>query len=208
MSAAEPLKELENRCLACRACDLRKWCRQVVFGEGRPDAPVMFVGEAPGGEEDRMGRPFVGPAGRLLDRLLAFAGFSRAEVYITNVVKCRPPGNREPSPQEAASCRHYLMEQIRLIRPRIIVCLGALAVRSLVDPEARITRVRGQWFERDGAKILPTFHPAAVLRDREKLAPVALDFRKVAAAHRALEAQVRAREPIRAEQPSLDFPDP
>jgi DNA polymerase len=179
----------------------------VVFGEGRPDASVMFVGEAPGGEEDRLGRPFVGSADQLLDRLLAFAGFSRAEVYITNVVKCRPPGNRQPSPQEAAACYPYLIEQIRLIRPKIIVCLGALAVRSLVDPEARITRVRGQWFERDGVRILPTFHPAAVLRDRDKLAPVALDFRRLAAAHRALKAQAQAKEPMRVEQPSLDFPD-
>lgn len=155
------LTELRTRCLGCRACGLRNGCRQVVFGEGHPTAAAMFVGEAPGAEEDRLGRPFVGPAGKLLDRLLAYAEFSRAEVYITNVVKCRPPGNRLPTPQEAAVCRAYLLDQIRLIGPRIIVCLGALATQALVDPQARITRVRGQWFQRNGMRILPTFHPAA-----------------------------------------------
>lgn len=206
---SDPLRELKARCLACQACGLRARCRQVVFGEGDPQAAVMFVGEAPGAEEDRQGRPFVGPAGRLLDRLLAFVGFSRAEVYITNVVKCRPPGNRLPTPAEATACRPYLLEQIRLIRPRIIVCLGALATQALVDPQARITKVRGQWFERNGAKILPTFHPAAVLRDREKLRPAAEDFRKLAAARRALEeARLRERKPARAEQLSLDFSGP
>jgi DNA polymerase len=203
---SDPLQELEARCLTCRTCGLRSGCRQVVFGEGDPEAAVMFIGEAPGAEEDRQGRPFVGPAGRLLDRLLAFAGFARGEVYITNIVKCRPPGNRLPTPQEAAACRPYLLEQIKLIRPKIIVCLGALATQALVDPEARITRVRGQWFEKEGMKILPTFHPAAVLRDREKLRPVAEDFRKLAAARRALEeVRPREREPARAEQLYLDF---
>jgi len=203
------LKELEARCLACRACGLRARCRQVVFGEGNPGAAVMFVGEAPGAEEDRLGRPFVGPAGKLLDRLLAYAGFARTEVYITNVVKCRPPGNRLPAPAEAAACRPYLLEQIRLIRPKIIVCLGALATQVLVDPQARITRVRGRWFERSGVRILPTFHPAAVLRDREKLRPAAEDFRKLAAARRAFEeARLRERGPALAEQLSLDFSGP
>lgn len=167
----------------------------------------MFVGEAPGAEEDRQGRPFVGPAGRLLDRLLAFAGFSRAEVYITNVVKCRPPGNRLPRPEEAAACRPYLAEQVRLIRPQIIVCLGALAAQALVDCGARITRVRGQWFERDGVRLLPTFHPAAVLRDRTKLRPVALDFKRLARARRELEeARKQEPRPARLEQLSLRFP--
>lgn len=201
------LKELEVRCADCRACRLRLGCRQVVFGEGDPEAVVMFVGEAPGAEEDRQGRPFVGPAGKLLDRLLSYAGFSRLEVYITNVVKCRPPGNRLPVPEEVAACRPYLVEQIRLIGPKIIVCLGALAAQVLVDPQARITKVRGQWFERGGARVLPTFHPAAVLRDRAKLKPVAEDFKKLAAARRMLEEARSGREKavMRAEQMALDF---
>lgn len=209
LTVSGQFKELEARRLACRACSLRTRCRQVVFGEGNPSAVVMFVGEAPGAEEDRLGRPFVGPAGKLLDRLLAFAGFSRAEVYITNVVKCRPPGNRLPRPQETAACRPYLLEQIRLIRPRIIVCLGALAAQALVDPGARITRVRGRWFERDGVRVLPTFHPAAVLRDRTKLRPVALDFKNLARAWRELE-EARRQElwPARVEQLTLAFRPP
>jgi DNA polymerase len=202
------LQQLEYRCLACRACGLRDRCRGPVFGEGDPSARVMFVGEAPGAEEDRLGRPFVGPAGKLLDRLIAFAGLAREKVYITNVVKCRPPGNRFPGPEEVAACRAYLAGQIRAVRPEIIVCLGALAARTLVDPEAGITRVRGRWFERDGIRLLPTFHPAAVLRDREKLALVALDFRDLARAVRGLPERKPvppAPSAVKMKQLSLDF---
>ena len=172
----------------CRRCDLRDGCRGVVFGEGNPEATLMLVGEGPGAVEDEMGRPFVGPAGKLLDKILAAAGFAREEVYIANIVKCRPPGNRLPTPQEAARCLPNLRAQIRIIQPRIIVCLGALATQNLVDKSARITASRGMWTERDGIKIMPTFHPAALLRDETKKKPVWEDFKNVRAEYEAVRA--------------------
>lgn len=150
-----------------------------MFGEGNPHARLMFVGEGPGQQEDIQGRPFVGAAGQLLDRILASVGISRDEVYIANVVKCRPPGNRLPTAEEAASCLPHLLEQIRAIKPKIIVCLGALATQTLIDKNARITRVRGTWFKKDGILYMPTFHPAALLRDETKKRPVWDDMKKV-----------------------------
>ncbi|NPV69515.1 MAG: uracil-DNA glycosylase [Firmicutes bacterium] len=173
------LDDLARHVLKCRRCELRDGCRGVVFGEGTPKATLMLVGEGPGAVEDEMGRPFVGPAGKLLDKILAAAGFAREEVYIANIVKCRPPGNRLPTPQEAARCLPNLRAQIRIIHPRIIVCLGALATQTLVDRSARITASRGTWFDRGGIRILPTFHPAALLRDETKKKPVWEDFKKV-----------------------------
>lgn len=129
---------------------------------------VMLVGEGPGGEEDRQGRPFVGPAGQLLDRMLAAIDISREDVYIANVVKCRPPGNRNPEPAEAYACLPLLRGQYALVRPKIVVCLGAVAMRYLFDPEGRITKVRGQWKEKNGVFFLCTYHPAALLRDESK----------------------------------------
>lgn len=170
------LKARLERCTLCRLCENRT---NVVFGEGNPEAALMLVGEGPGATEDQTGRPFVGAAGQLLDRILNAAGFKREEVYIANVVKCRPPGNRLPLPDEAAACLPYLLTQISIIRPRILVCLGALATQTLVDPRARITAVRGRWYEKAGIKILPTFHPAALLRDVSKKVPVWEDFQKV-----------------------------
>ncbi len=173
------LGELERRARQCSRCGLRRGCRNVVFGEGPPDAVVMMVGEGPGAAEDAQGRPFVGPAGQLLDRILTAAGFRRSEVYITNVVMCRPPFNRLPQAPEVEACLPFLRAKIRLIRPRIVVCLGALATQTLIDPRARITRVRGQWSERDGVLYLPTYHPAALLRDERKKRPVWEDFKKL-----------------------------
>ncbi|HHY94184.1 MAG TPA: uracil-DNA glycosylase [Firmicutes bacterium] len=165
----------------CRQCNLRNGCRGVVFGEGDPTATIMFVGEGPGQNEDELGRPFVGRAGQLLDKWLAAIGLKRAEVYITNVVKCRPPGNRTPTPEEARLCWPILRTQLRLIRPRILVCLGSPAVQALVHPSARITRMRGNWLERGNMKLLGTFHPAAVLRDLTKERAVEEDLRKLQA---------------------------
>lgn len=156
----------------------------MVFGEGNPRAELMLVGEGPGQQEDEQGRPFVGPAGQLLNRILAAVGISREEVYIANVVKCRPPGNRLPTPQEVEACRPYLWEQIRIIRPRIIVCLGALAGQTLISPKLRITRERGKWVERQGIMIMPTFHPAALLRDPRKKRPAWEDFKAVQSLYR------------------------
>jgi uracil-DNA glycosylase len=182
-----PLEQLKQRCLACAACELRKGCRQVVFAKGDPLARMMLVGEGPGAEEDRAGIPFVGAAGQLLDRILDAAGLKRDELYITNVVKCRPPGNRLPAANEVEQCLHYLKGQIELIKPQIIVCLGALAARTLIDRNASITRIRGRWSLIEGRRYMPTFHPAALLRDTGKKRPVWEDFQKIAQYYRSKE---------------------
>jgi uracil-DNA glycosylase family 4 len=170
------IKDLKQEALGCRKCHLRDGCRGVVFGEGDPKSLLMFVGEGPGSAEDELGRPFVGAAGQLLDKILTAAGFRREDVYITNVVKCRPPGNRVPTPAEAAACYPYLKSEIDFVNPRILVCLGATALRTLVDPAARITRIRGTWFDKGRMKVIATYHPAALLRDPKKKRPVWEDF--------------------------------
>lgn len=161
-------KELYTTCLECERCRLSSTRTQVVFGEGNLHAPVVFIGEGPGADEDRLGRPFVGRAGQLLEKGLRALGWDRNDVYIANVVKCRPPGNRVPEAEEADACLPWLRNQIALIRPKIIVCLGATAAKAVVDAEIRITRDRGIWKEKNGVWILPTFHPAALLRDESK----------------------------------------
>ena len=161
----ETLEHLVQDCTKCRLCQKRT---HPAFGEGNRQADILFVGEGPGREEDLQGRPFVGPAGQLLDRMLAATGLAREEVYIANVVKCRPPNNRNPEDDEAELCLPYLRAQYALIRPKIIVCLGSIATRHLYDRDARITRVRGQWLEKGGVWFLPTYHPAALLRDESK----------------------------------------
>ena len=173
------LDALAGQARDCRSCGLRAGCRGVVFGEGDAHARLMLVGEGPGAVEDELGRPFVGPAGQLLDRILAAIGLARGEVYITNVVKCRPPENRLPGPLEVDACRPWLAAQLRIIAPTIVICLGALATQTLLDRDARITKLRGTWQERDGVLIMPTFHPAAVLRDPDKKRPVWEDFKRV-----------------------------
>ncbi|HHY39005.1 MAG TPA: uracil-DNA glycosylase [Clostridia bacterium] len=173
---ASSIEELRAQTIQCRKCHLRDGCRGVVFGEGNPNAVIMFVGEGPGSVEDELGRPFVGPAGQLLDRILAAAGFKREEVYITNVVKCRPPNNRVPTPVEAVTCYPYLKSEISLVKPKILVCLGATSLQTLVDPAARITRTRGTWFDKGDMKVIATYHPAALLRDQSKKKPVWEDF--------------------------------
>lgn len=173
------LDSLAALAVQCHRCGLRAGCRGVVFGEGDPRADVMLVGEGPGATEDELGRPFVGRAGELLDRILAAAGFRREEVYITNVVMCRPPGNRTPTEAEMAACLPYLRAKLRLIRPRIVVCLGATAARALIHPATRITQVRGHWQTVDGLRVMPTYHPAALLRDPAKKRPVWEDFQQI-----------------------------
>lgn len=173
------LESLAAEAARCARCGLRSGCRGVVFGEGNPRAAVMLVGEGPGATEDELGRPFVGRAGELLDRILAAAGFRRAEVYITNVVMCRPPGNRTPTDAEMAACLPFLRAKLRLIRPRIVVCLGATAARALIHPAARITQVRGRWHVKDGVHVMPTYHPAALLRDPSKKRPAWEDFQMI-----------------------------
>lgn len=179
VTSFETFEQLKEACLKCHACGLRAGATQVVFGRGNPKAEIMFVGEAPGKQEDEMGQPFVGAAGNLLDKIFAAAGIERDEVFVTNVAKCRPPNNRFPRPEEVSACRTFLDAQIKLIQPLIIVCLGALAAQTLINPQVKITRIRGQWFERDGIKIIPTFHPAALLRDPSKKRPVWEDFQEL-----------------------------
>jgi uracil-DNA glycosylase family 4 len=151
----------------CTKCPLHKTRTNTVFGEGSLNADVMFIGEGPGGEEDRQGRPFVGKAGQLLDRMIAVLGLSREEVYIANIVKCRPPHNRDPQPEEEQSCIGYLRAQVAFIKPRIIVCLGRISARNLLGVTS-ITQARGKWVEKKGFSIMPTYHPAALLREPAK----------------------------------------
>ncbi len=173
------LEELATLARECRKCHLREGCRGVVFGKGSPQARLMFIGEGPGAEEDKQGLPFVGAAGQLLDRIIAAAGFNPAEVYIANIVKCRPPGNRVPSKEEADACMPWLIRQIELISPSIIVLLGSVALQNMIDGNARITGMRGQWIRKAGIEFMPTFHPAALLRDETKKKPVWLDIKLV-----------------------------
>ena len=165
-----------NGCQKCRLCEQRT---NIVIGEGDPKATIMFIGEGPGRDEDLSGRPFVGRAGQLLDKMIGAIGFRREEVYIANVVKCRPPNNRTPEESEAEACLPYLREQFALIRPKIIVCLGATAAKYIYDPNVRITRDRGVWKEKKGVWILPTYHPAALLRDESKKREAWEDMQKL-----------------------------
>ena len=175
------LQELESNCQSCRACPLWETRTHVVFGVGNPHADIIFVGEGPGEQEDLTGEPFVGRAGQLLDLYLQAFDIARPEVYITNIVKCRPPRNRDPLPEEEAACIGYLERQIELISPKIIVCLGRIAAMRLIKPDFRITKEHGIWFERNGTPITATLHPAALLRDPRKRPDVFEDFKKIRA---------------------------
>lgn len=178
LSGAGDLDELAALCRTCSRCGLRAGCKQVVFGEGDPAATIMFVGEGPGQQEDELGRPFVGAAGRLLDRILEASGLKRSEVYIANVVKCRPPGNREPTPVEAESCWPNLRRQIELIRPKLMMCLGLTAARRLMNAPS-MAQARKLTVNRDGIRITATYHPAALLRDPGRKALVWEDFKSL-----------------------------
>lgn len=180
------LEELQTLARQCDRCRLRSTCQQVVFADGSPTSRIMFVGEGPGRDEDLQGKPFVGRAGQLLDKILTAANFSRDEVYITNVVKCRPPDNRLPNPDEYRICRNYLEAQIRIIRPAILVCLGSLASQVVINPRSRITQIRGKWWQRQGIEIIATFHPAALLRNEGYKRPTWEDFKKIRDAYQCL----------------------
>lgn len=181
VSVLDSLEDLKNTALGCARCGLRAGCSGVVFGEGHPRARLMLIGEGPGADEDRLGRPFVGKAGQLLNSILEAIQLERfTHTYIANVVKCRPPGNRAPRPEEAEQCLPWLYRQIELVSPVIIVLLGSTALQNLIDPDGRITKMRGQWLvSKSGIKIMPTYHPAALLRDSSKKRPVWEDFQKV-----------------------------
>ena len=163
--AVEALEALRERALGCTACALCEKRNKVVFGSGSPAADLMFIGEGPGAQEDRQGLPFVGPAGELLTKIIEAIELTREEVYIANIVKCRPPGNRDPQPDEVAACRGYLEEQIDLIRPRAIVALGRVAAQTLLGNDQALGRMRGTWYDVRGVATRVTYHPAALLRN-------------------------------------------
>lgn len=162
-------QELEKTCSACTACGLCETRHNVVFGVGKQDADIMFIGEGPGEQEDLRGEPFVGPAGMLLDDMLRIVELSRHEnCYIANIVKCRPPRNRDPQEAEQDACIGYLRSQVALVQPKIIVCLGRIAAMRLIDPNFRITREHGHWVQKGGIWMSAVYHPSALLRDPSK----------------------------------------
>ena len=174
------LLELKESLHDCQRCKLAKLGRtQVVFGVGNPQASIMFVGEGPGFHEDRQGEPFVGAAGKLLNELLESAGLSRREVYIANVIKCRPPNNRDPEPDEVETCKPFLLQQIQLIQPKLVCSLGNWATQTLLGKKVGITKVRGQAIPLTDFVIFPLFHPAAALHQGSLLQPLREDFKKL-----------------------------
>ena len=161
-------EELQESCNCCEKCNLCRTRNSVVFGVGRRDADIMFIGEGPGEQEDLQGEPFVGAAGKLLDDMLSIIDINRTNCYIANIVKCRPPMNRDPSDEEQDACFGYLQKQIELVNPSVIVCLGRIAAKRLIDPQYRITREHGQWICRNGIWMTAIYHPSALLRDVSK----------------------------------------
>ena len=159
---------LEQACQSCTRCSLCETRTNVVFGVGNPEAEIMFIGEGPGEQEDLKGEPFVGPAGMLLDDMLSIIDLDRSKVYIANIVKCRPPRNRDPMEEEQIACLDYLRQQVALVKPKIIVCLGRIAATRLIRPDFRITREHGTWIERNGIQFTAIYHPSALLRDVSK----------------------------------------
>lgn len=169
-------KELEESCFQCTNCPLCQTRNQVVFGVGNREADVLFVGEGPGEQEDLQGEPFVGPAGKLLDDMLSIVDLNRENCYIANIVKCRPPHNRDPRDEEQDACIGYLRNQVALIRPKIIVCLGRIAAKRLIAEDYRITQEHGIWLQRNGFWITAIYHPSALLRDVTKRPETFMDL--------------------------------
>lgn len=174
---SENWDSLKNECDGCRRCRLCETRHNVVFGAGNEHVEVMLIGEGPGEQEDLQGIPFVGPAGKLLDSMLEMIDLDRSKVYIANIVKCRPPRNRDPKPDEQEACREWLEKQINLVNPKIIVCLGRIAACAVISESFRITREHGQWFDRYGRRIMATYHPSALLRDVSKRPEAFSDLR-------------------------------
>ena len=172
-------EELEEACINCTKCRLCSNRHNVVIGVGNINAEIMFIGEGPGADEDMQGIPFVGKAGKLMDKAFQGIGIKREDVYIANIVKCRPPNNRNPEKDEADACQEYIKTQIKLINPKVIVLLGSVALKNILGEEYGITASRGKWFEKDEIKIMPTFHPAALLRDETKKIDFWKDLKKI-----------------------------
>ena len=170
----EALEQIKEKCLKCQKCSLSQTRHNIVFSDGKPNPKIMLIGEAPGYWEDMKGIPFVGKAGQLLDKIFASVGFTRDDIYICNTIKCRPPENRNPLPEEKSACQEYLQAQIDIIKPKIILVCGNIALNSLIPAERGITKARGKWFEGPyGAKMMPIFHPSYLLRNdsRQKGSP-------------------------------------
>ena len=176
MQSWQELKELCNNCDRCDLCHQRN---NVVFGVGNENADILFIGEGPGEQEDLKGEPFVGPAGQLLDCMLDVINLDRTNCYITNIVKCRPPFNRDPSEAEQVTCFGYLRRQVRLIQPKIIVCLGRIASRQVIDPDFSISRHHGNWYQRGSFAMMGLYHPSALLRDPTKKSETFLDLLRI-----------------------------
>lgn len=177
----ESLQNLYEKCAACHGCALGDTRTNCVFGVGNPNADLMFVGEAPGEQEDLSGTPFVGRAGQLLDKFLFAVDIAREDVYIANILKCRPPKNRDPLPEEEEACIGFLREQVRLIRPKIIVCLGRIAAMKLIKPDFKITKEHGQWFEKGPFLMTAVYHPALLLRDPRRKEDMLVDMKAIKA---------------------------
>ena len=175
----EDLDELKNITMKCNKCKLCKTRQNVVFGVGNINTKLMFIGEGPGGDEDRLGEPFVGRAGQLMDKAFDVVGIKREEVYIANIVKCRPPHNRDPEEDEIIACMDYLRNQVMIIKPKIIVLLGRIALQNILGKEYKITASRGKWVEKKGILYMPTWHPAALLRDETKKIDFLEDLKNV-----------------------------
>ena len=170
-------QQLKQECAQCRRCGLGETRHHLVFGDGAEDARIMLIGEGPGEQEDLQGLPFVGPAGRLLDDMLEMIYLDRTKVYIANIVKCRPPQNRDPLHTEQDACIGYLRRQVVLMHPKIIVCLGRIAAMELIKPDFRITQAHGQFFEKSGVLMTALYHPAALLRDGSKKPETFVDLK-------------------------------
>ena len=174
-------EELYDECASCEKCELYKTRTNCVFGIGDRNADILFVGEAPGEKEDLSGTPFVGRAGQLLDKFLFAVDIPRESVYIANILKCRPPKNRDPKPEEEDACMGYLREQVRLIRPKMIVCLGRISAQRLIDPNYRITKEHGQWVQKGDFLMTAVYHPALLLRDPRKKEEMLEDMKQIKA---------------------------
>ena len=173
------LEELENSIKGCNKCKLCGGRNNIVFGVGNENADIMFIGEGPGADEDAQGIPFVGKAGQLMNKAFEGIGINRDKVYIANIVKCRPPQNRNPEKDEAEACIDYLRNQVMIIKPKIIVLLGNVALKNILGEEYGITKARGKWIEKKGIWYLPTFHPAALLRDESKKIDFWKDLKRI-----------------------------
>ena len=186
-----PWNDLKAVCRECRSCELCETRNNVVFGIGNEQADILFVGEGPGEQEDLQGEPFVGPAGKLLDDMLSIIDLNRdTNCYIANIVKCRPPRNRDPREEEQDACIGYLRNQVALIQPKVIVCLGRIAAKKLIDPDYRITRQHGQWIQKNGIWMTAIYHPSALLRDVQKRPETFEDLLSIRSKLRELDAKV------------------